>query len=185
MLLFTGWNLQAVKPQEWLSFTTRRHCPDAGFHTLAVPSKDAESIKSLVIDQSKSNKKQNSMSMAVAGVRGSQRLLLEYKCIMQNVNSAESIMHWIFEENLWFLQGIKMESLWNIMGKLNQILIYFVQNFSLTECRVYKTCILLRGERHSDHLIILQKGRTQRPAQAFKPILSTRPQLFKGQIFTG
>ena len=40
------------------------------------------------------------MSMAVAGVRGSQWLLLEYKCIMQNVNSAESIMYWIFEENL-------------------------------------------------------------------------------------
>ena len=59
------------------------------------------------------------MSMAVAGVRGSQRLLLEYKCIMQNVNSAESIMYWIFEENLWFLQGIKMESLWNIMEKFD------------------------------------------------------------------
>lgn len=40
------------------------------------------------------------MSMAVAGVRGSQRLLLEYRCIMQNVNSTESIMYWIFEENL-------------------------------------------------------------------------------------
>ena len=59
------------------------------------------------------------MSMAVAGVRGSQRLLLEYKCTMQNVNSAESIMYRIFEENLWFLQGIKMESLWNIMGKFD------------------------------------------------------------------
>lgn len=59
------------------------------------------------------------MSMAVAGVRGSQRLLLEYKCTMQNVNSAESIMYWIFEENLWFLQGIKMESLWNIMEKFD------------------------------------------------------------------
>ena len=59
------------------------------------------------------------MSMAVAGVRGSQWLLLEYKCIMQNVNSAESIMYWIFEENLWFLQEIKMENLWNIMGKFD------------------------------------------------------------------
>ena len=40
------------------------------------------------------------MSMAVVGVRGSQRLLLEYRCIMQNVNSTESIMYWIFEENI-------------------------------------------------------------------------------------
>ena len=121
------------------------------------------------------------MSMAVAGVRGSQRLLLEYKCIMQNVNSAESIMYpGSLKRTFDFFKGSK----WKVYETLWGNLIYFVQNFSLTECRVYKTCILLRGERHSDHLIILHKGRTQRPAQAFKPILSTRPQLFKGQIFT-
>lgn len=182
MLLFTGWNLQAVKPQEWLSFTTRRHCPDAGFHTLAVPSKDAESIKSLVIDQSKSNKKSKIQC---------QWLLLESEvvrgcCWSTNV----SCKMWIplsqscigsLKRTFDFFKGSK----WKVYETLRGNLIYFVQNFSLTECRVYKTCILLRGERHSDHLIILHKGWTQRPAQAFKPILSTRPQLFKGQIFTG
>ena len=121
------------------------------------------------------------MSMAVAGVRGSQRLLLEYKCIMQNVISAESTCIGSLKRTFDFCKGSK----WKVYETLRGNLIYFVQNFSLTECRVYKTCILLRGVRHSDHLIILHKGRTQRPAQAFKPILSTRPQLFKGQIFTG
>lgn len=59
MLLLTGWNLHADTPQVWLSFTTRKHCPDAGSQTLAVQSKDADSMKSLVIDQSKSDKKEN------------------------------------------------------------------------------------------------------------------------------
>ena len=59
MLLLTGWNLHAVTPHVWLSFTTRKHCPDAGSQTLAVQSKDADNMKSLVIDQSKSDKNEN------------------------------------------------------------------------------------------------------------------------------
>ena len=55
------------------------------------------------------------MSMAVAGVRGSQRLLLEYKCIMQNVISAESTCIGSLKRTFDFCKGSKWkvyETLW-------------------------------------------------------------------------
>jgi len=53
-----------------LSFTTRKHCPDAGSQTLAVQSKDADNMKSLVNDQSKSDKKKLSTLADIAKVLG-------------------------------------------------------------------------------------------------------------------
>ena len=56
MLLFKGWNRHDNTGHDQASVKTRKHCPDDGFQSRAVPSSEAETMKSFAKDQSKSGK---------------------------------------------------------------------------------------------------------------------------------